>query len=299
VPLLVKNRLIGILAVFNKKDNAPFTEDDKRLLSIIAAQSGQILENARLYETEKSLISMQEEVRLASNIQLELLPKKFPDIAGYEIAGRSIPAQMVGGDYFDFIPMADNRLALSLGDVSGKGLPASLLMANLQATLRGQTLVNSTARDCVVRSNKLLYESTSPEKFVTLFYSILDPVKHELVYCNAGHDHPFLLSPGKEPVRLKTGGIVVSIMDSFPFDEAVVHLEPGDTVVVYSDGIPEAMNTEKELFGEERLTELLLKNHHLSPIELIDTIISTAKTFAGRMPQSDDMTILVVKRKAS
>jgi sigma-B regulation protein RsbU (phosphoserine phosphatase) len=299
VPLLVKNRLIGILAVFNKKDNAPFTEDDKRLLSIIAAQSGQILENARLYETEKSLISMQEEVRLASNIQLELLPKKFPDIPGYEIAGRSIPAQMVGGDYFDFIPMEDHRLALSLGDVSGKGLPASLLMANLQATLRGQTLVNTTARDCVVRSNKLLYESTSPEKFVTLFYSILDPVKHELVYCNAGHDHPFLLSPGKEPVRLKTGGIVVSIMDSFPFDEASVQLEPGDTVVVYSDGIPEAMNTEKELFGEERLTELLLKNLHLSPIELIDTIISTAKTFAGRMPQSDDMTILVVKRKAS
>ena len=278
VPLLVKNRLIGILAVFNKKDGAGFTEDDKRLLSIIAAQSGQILENARLYESEKSLISMQEEVRLASNIQLELLPKKFPDIAGYEIAGRSIPAQMVGGDYFDFIPMDGDRIALSLGDVSGKGLPASLLMANLQATLRGQTLVNATAVDVIVRSNKLLFESTSPEKFVTLFYSILDPMKHELVYCNAGHDHPFLLSEGKEPVRLPTGGIVVSIMEHFPFEEAAVQLQPGDTVVVYSDGIPEAMNAEKELFGEERLTEVLVKNHHLAPIDLIDTIISAAKS---------------------
>ncbi len=297
VPLLVKNRLIGILAVFNKKDGAGFSEDDKRLLSIIAAQSGQILENARLYESEKSLISMQEEVRLASNIQLELLPKKFPDIAGYEIAGRSIPAQMVGGDYFDFIPMDGDRIALSLGDVSGKGLPASLLMANLQATLRGQTLVNATARDVIVRSNKLLFESTSPEKFVTLFYSILDPKKHELVYCNAGHDHPFLLSEGKAPVRLPTGGIVVSIMEHFPFEEAAVQLLPGDTVVVYSDGIPEAMNAEKELYGEERLTEVLVKNHHLSPIDLIDTIISAAKSFAGRTPQSDDMTIIVVKRK--
>ena len=297
VPLLVKNRLIGILAVFNKKDGAGFSEDDKRLLSIIAAQSGQILENARLYESEKSLISMQEEVRLASNIQLELLPKKFPDISGYEIAGRSIPAQLVGGDYFDFIPMDDHRLALSLGDVSGKGLPASLLMANLQATLRGQTLVNATARDCVVRSNKLLFESTSSEKFVTLFYSILDPQKHELVYCNAGHDHPFLLSEGKEPVRLKTGGIVVSIMEHFPFEEASVQLQPGDTVVVYSDGIPEAMNAEKELFGEERLTELLVKHHGLPAVELIDMIIGTAKAFAGRTPQSDDMTIIVVKRK--
>lgn len=297
VPLLVKNRLIGILAVFNKKDGAGFTEDDKRLLSIIAAQSGQILENARLYESEKSLISMQEEVRLASNIQLELLPKKFPDIVGYEIAGRSIPAQLVGGDYFDFIPMDGDRLALSLGDVSGKGLPASLLMANLQATLRGQTLVNATARDVIVRSNKLLFESTSSEKFVTLFYSILDPKNHELVYCNAGHDHPFLLSEGKPPVRMPTGGIVVSIMEHFPFEEATVHMQPGDTVVVYSDGIPEAMNAEKELFGEERLTEVLVKNHHMPPIDLIDTIISAAKSFAGRTPQSDDMTIIVVKRK--
>jgi sigma-B regulation protein RsbU (phosphoserine phosphatase) len=148
-----------------------------------------------------------------------------------------------------------------------------------------------------VRSNKLLFESTSPEKFVTLFYSILDPMKHELVYCNAGHDHPFLLSEGKEPVRLPTGGIVVSIMEHFPFEEAAVQLQPGDTVVVYSDGIPEAMNAEKELYGEERLTEVLVKNHHLAPIDLIDTIISAAKSFAGRTPQSDDMTIIVVKRK--
>ncbi len=296
VPLLVKNRLVGMLAVFNKKDGAEFTEDDKRLLSIIAAQSGQILENARLYEQEKSLVSMQEEVRLASNIQLELLPKTSPDIPGYEIAGRSIPAQMVGGDYFDFIPMEENRIAISLGDVSGKGLPASLLMANLVATLRGQTLVNTSAKECVTRSNKLLYESTSSEKFVTLFYSILDTKKHQLCFCNAGHDHPFLISEGKEPRRLKTGGIVVGIMDQFPFDEECIQLEPGDVLVIYSDGIPEAMNVNKELFGEERLTEMLIKNRHLSAMDLLDAIIAGAKGFAGRQPQSDDMTIIVIKR---
>ncbi len=181
-------------------------------------------------------------------------------------------------------------------DAAPPGVPVQVEAKLSRAEPCGEN--RGIAKDCVVRSNKLLYESTSPEKFVTLFYSILDPVRHELVYCNAGHDHPFLLSPGKEPVRLKTGGIVVSIMDQFPFDEAMVQLQPGDTVVVYSDGIPEAMNQEKALFGEERLTELLLKSQHLSAVELIDTIISTAKAFAGRMPQSDDMTIIVVKRKA-
>ena len=164
VPLLVRNRLTGILAIFNKKDNGDFTEDDQRLLSILAAQSGQVLENARLYEQEKSLVVMQEQVKLAAKIQLELLPKKSPEIPGYEIAGKTIPAQMVGGDYFDFITVDNKRLAICLGDVTGKGLPASLLMANLQATLRGQTLVNSSVKDCIARSNKLLFERSEERR---------------------------------------------------------------------------------------------------------------------------------------
>jgi sigma-B regulation protein RsbU (phosphoserine phosphatase) len=299
VPLLVRNRLTGILAVFNKKDNADFTEDDQRLLSIIAAQSGQVLENARLYEQEKSLISMQEQVKLAAKIQLELLPKKPPDIKGYEIAGTSIPAQLVGGDYFDFIPVDNNRLAICLGDVSGKGLPASLLMANLQATLRGQTLVNSSVKDCIARSNKLLFESTSDEKFATLFYGTLDTAQHTLCYCNAGHDNPYLLRNGSAPLRLKTGGVVLSIMASFPYEEEVISLAEGDVLVVSSDGITEAMNANQDQFGDEKLGELLHEHRALPPAELIDKIVSTVKAHAGSWPQSDDMTLLVVKRKNS
>ncbi len=296
VPLLVKNRLVGILAVFNKKDNKEFTEDDKRLLSIIAAQSGQILENARLYEQEKSMFEMQEQVRLASKIQLDLLPKKFPEIPGYEIAGKSIPAQLVGGDYFDFIPMENDQIAVCLGDVSGKGLPASLLMANLQATLRGQTLVNTSAKDCIIRSNKLLFESTSDEKFATLFYGILDTKQHQLRFCNAGHDNPYLFSDGTEPRRLKTGGIVLSIMEQFPFQEETIPFAPGDILVIYSDGITEAMNAHQEQFGDENLGKLLAESRNLSAPELIDAIIAAAKKHAGSWPQSDDMTLVVVKR---
>ena len=296
VPLLVRNRLTGILAVFNKKDNGAFSEDDQRLLSIIAAQSGQVLENSRLYEQEKSLLSMQEQVKLAAKIQLDLLPKKSPAISGYEIAGKSIPAHMVGGDYFDFIPVDDKRLAICLGDVSGKGLPASLLMANLQATLRGQTLVNSSVKDCIARSNRLLYESTSDEKFATLFYGILDTSQHKLCYCNAGHDNPYLISDGKEPVRLKTGGVVLSIMESFPYEEDVISLNEGDLLVVASDGITEAMNASQDQFGDEKLGELLCAHRSLPPAELIDTVVAAVKAHAGNWPQSDDMTLLVVRR---
>jgi sigma-B regulation protein RsbU (phosphoserine phosphatase) len=297
VPLLAKNRLIAILAVFNKREGRTFSEDDKRLLSIIAAQSAQILENARLYEKEKSLVTVQEQIRLAGEIQLGLLPKKGPEISGYEIAGKSIPAQQVGGDYFDFIRIDDTKYAICLGDVSGKGLPASLLMANTQATLRGQTLLTTSAKECIARSNKLLFESTSDEKFVTLFYGILDVKHHTLLFSNAGHDNPYLLSEGKEPRRLSTGGIVLSVMEPFPYEEEVVELEPGDTLVVYSDGIPEAMNAQQEMFTDQRLGMLLKESKSLSAIELINKVISAAKGHAGTWPQSDDMTLVVVKRK--
>ncbi len=296
VPLLVKNRLIGILAVFNKKDGKEFTEEDKRLLSIIAAQSGQILENARLAEQERSLLSMQEQVRLASQIQLELLPKKVPEIPGYDIAGKSMAAQTVGGDYFDFITIDEKNLAICLGDVSGKGLPASLLMANTQATLRGQSLLTNSPKECIVRSNKLLYQSTSDEKFVTLFYGILDTIQHQFRFCNAGHDNPYLFSHGKASRRLNTGGVVLSIMEFFPYEEEVTPLHPGDMLVIYSDGIPEAMNSNEELFTDTRLGELLEQCTKFSAAEVIDKAFAAAKAHAGSWPQSDDMTMVVVKR---
>ena len=296
VPLILRSKLIGILAIFNKKEGGLFSEDDQRLLSIIALQSAQILENARLYEQEKSLRTMQEQLRLASQIQLGLLPKTAPKIPGYDLAGKSIPAQAVGGDYFDYIPIDDRRMALCLGDVSGKGLPASLLMANTQATLRGQSLLTSSAKECIARSNMLLYRSTSDEKFVTLFYGILEHTQHKLLFCNAGHDNPYILSSQKEPRRLKTGGVVLSVIEDFPYQEEEVAMEPGETLVIYSDGLPEAMNPQMELWSDERLGEILRQNCHLPAEELINVTIAAAKAHAGAYPQSDDMTMVVVKR---
>jgi sigma-B regulation protein RsbU (phosphoserine phosphatase) len=296
VPMMTKSTLVGVLTAYNKREGTVFTEEDQRLLAIIAAQSAQIVENARLYEEEQALHRMKEEVRLAATIQLDLLPKIPPVVPGYDIEGRSIPAQIVGGDYFDFIPIDGTRLAVCLADVSGKGLPASLLMANVQATLRGQTLSSPSASLCVARSNKLLHLSTSTEKFVTLFYGQLDPQKHTLTYCNAGQDNPFHYSSGKEVARLRTGGIVLSIMEEFPFQEETLQLAPGDCIVMYSDGITEAFNPDLTQFGEARLAEVISSCLSSSASDIIDAIIMAVRAHAGSAPQADDMTIVVIKR---
>lgn len=297
VPMTVKSTLIGVITVYNKKENKRFTDDDQRLLAIIATQSAQVVENARLYEKEKELVTIQKEMKLAAQIQEELLPTSPPQFAHYQLAGKSIPAQSVGGDYFDFIPVDDKKLAICLGDVSGKGLPAAMLMANLQATLRGQTLVANSPKQCIERSNKLLLQSTSDEKYATLFYGILDTETNNFSYTNAGHNPPLVISKDGSVRLLRTGGIMVAMMDNFPFEEETLELKPGDTLVLYSDGITEAINDKEDEFGEGRLTELLKKSAQRPAEEMIASVVEAVNKHAGNMPQADDMTMVILKMK--
>ncbi len=297
VPLLVKSELTGVLAVYNKRGADGFTEEDQRLLSIVAAQSAQVVESARLYEEEQNLLHMREEVRLASEIQLKLLPKIPPRVPGYDIAGSSIPAEIVGGDYFDFIPVDENRLAVCLGDVSGKGLAAAVLMANLQATVRGQTLLRLPPAECVGHVNTLLSRSTDAHKFATFFYAILDSERHELSYCNAGHDPPLLAGRGRSPSLLETGGLVLGFLDPVSYEEEVIALDPGDLLVVYSDGITDATDDRDVPFGTERLSEALDRGRGETAAALIERIVSAVREHAGPQPQSDDMTLVVLKRE--
>jgi sigma-B regulation protein RsbU (phosphoserine phosphatase) len=299
VPMMIKSELRGVLTLTNKKEGKQFSDEDQRLLAIIAAQSAQVLENARLNEREKQLLKMQEEVRLAARIQAELLPRAAPVVEGYEIVGVNIPAQVVGGDHYDFIPIDSHRLAICLGDVSGKGLPASLLMANLQATLRCQTLSSPSPKECVRHTNTLLFKSTSPEKFATLFYCILDPHKHQLSFTNAGHEFPLRVSRDGTVQQLEAGGIVVGMLDEFPFVEETVVLQEDDVVVMCSDGITEAMNTTHEQFGAERFAETIRNHRSGSAQELIAAIIDAVKSHAGTAPQMDDMTLVAIKRTSA
>lgn len=296
VPLQSKGRMIGLITVFNKKGGEEFTLDNQRLLSIISTQSAQVIENARLYEKEQTLLQMKQEIKLASDIQLGLLPKSSPSIPGYDISGISYPAQVVGGDYFDFIPMENNRLAVCVGDISGKGLPAALLMANLQATIRGQTLLDPPPKECLQRSNKLLYRSTDPQKFATLFYGILDAEKHEICFSNAGHNRPVFLTKGKDPEFLELKGLALSFMENFPYQERTIPLKSEDVLLIYSDGITEAMNTKNEEYGEEKLIEVAKDNASLSAADLLKKIIDTVQKHATGEPQSDDITLIIIKK---
>jgi len=293
VPLRAKARMIGVLIVFNKRSGEPFTESNQRLLTIIAAQSAQVIETARLYEDEKSLQLMQQEMELARGIQANLLPKEHPSVPGYDIAGTSVSAANVGGDYYDFLPNED-RLIVCLGDVSGKGMPASLLMANVQATIRGQNLVSSSAAECMSRSNRLMFQSTDSAKFVTFFYGILDIEGRTLEYSNAGHNPPILFSKGHE-TRLETGGPVLGVLPDFPYQQASVELTPGDLLLIFSDGFSEAMNGRFEEFGEDQLARIANENRGDSAADLIETMSQAVIAHTGDEPQTDDMTIVAVR----
>ncbi len=299
VPLMLKNSMIGMIAVFNKKTSEGFSNEDQRLLSIIAAQSAQVIENARLYEEEQQLIRMQEEFRLASKIQLGLLPKTLPEMKGYDIAGLSYPAQIVGGDYFDFIQIDENNLAICLGDISGKGLPAALLMANLQATIRGQTLLKPHPKDCLKRSNKLLYDSTDPQKFATLFYGILNSKTHELCFANAGHNRPLHFSVKGDHRFLKEAGMALSFVEKTQYNEDKLMFEKGDLLLIYSDGITEAMDESDEEFGEDDLITAVKQNLKMPANQLIEKINTIVKQHTGNRPQTDDITLIALKRESA
>ncbi len=295
VPLVVKAELIGVLTVYNNKGGG-FTEEDQRLLAIIASQAAQVIENARLYEETRQYELVREQIRLAMSIQQELLPVSSPVIPGYDLAGITIPAEEVGGDYYDFIPLDRGRYAVALGDVSGKGLPASLLMANLQATLRGQLLFADSTGECLRRANRLLFRSTAPEKFATLFCGIIDTHNHTLNFTNAGHEHPFLFGVAAPVRRLSTGGIMLGTLEDYPFGEETWTLARDDLLVIASDGVKDAENALEEPFGEARLENLLRTVHTRSAEEIVRAVIANVKRHCGEVPYNDDLTLVVIKR---
>ena len=240
---------------------------------------------------------MQQELNLARTIQNNLLPKTPPNVPGFDVAGQSVSAENVGGDYFDFLVTGHDRLAICLGDVSGKAMPASLLMANVQATIRSQDLAGASAGACIERSNRLLFQSTDSDKFVTLFYGVIETDTKRLHYCNAGHNPPILVS-GEEVKRLEAGGPVLGILPDFPYEEASVQLKAGDVLLVFSDGFSEAMNHRLEEYGEENLIELAKQHREKSAVELIDKISQSVEHHCGDAPQSDDMTIIALRLDA-
>ena len=296
VPLLIKSELVGILTVFNKRKKQQFTHEDQRLLAILAAQSAQVVENARLHEEEHKFLRVQEELRLATDIQIGLLPKESPVIPGYDIHGVSLPAQSVGGDYFDFIIQDEKHLAVCLGDVAGKGLSAALVMSNMQATIRGQAQVEHSPAECLRLSNRLLFHSTTMNKFATLFYGQLHIHSHEFFYANAGHNRPILFCQNGAVEILDTAGLALSIVENEEYRDDKISLNPGDILVIYSDGITEAMNPDGEEFEEERLRQVVAQHRHKPAEDILSHIIKDVQLFRDSAEQNDDITAVIIKR---
>ena len=296
VPMMIKGKLIGYLVVFNKKDKSDFTEEDKRLLSIIAVQSAQIIENGRLYEEEKAFFSLKEEMRLAAEIQQRLMPDKIPEISGYQISAISIPAKEVGGDYYDFFDLEDGRTGVCLGDITGKGITAALLMSNLQAALRSQSLIYTDCAMSVQNTNKLLFRSTEASKFATLFYLVLDSVNHNLEYCNGGHDTPLLFKQKGDEVELPATGMLLGFMEESEYKKEKIEIDNGDILLIYSDGVTEAMNVEKKEFGLEKVKDLIRNNMSEGAEIIKEKILDEIKLHTSGAEQSDDITLIILKR---
>lgn len=294
VPLKVKNRLIGFMALFNRK-GGDFTPEDQRLLSIVGMQSAQTIEAARLYEEEKRAAAMEEELRAAKTIQQNLLPKSVPQIAGFDVAGYMLPAKEVGGDYYDYLTLPEGHWGFVVADVAGKGLPAAMLMSNLQGTIRAQAGVTNSCAQCVVVANRMLKLSVSPGQFVTLFLAALDPVKKTLSYCNAGHNPPYLFKPDGSHRELTVGGPLLGAFDGLSYDEETVQLSRGEVLVIFSDGVTEANNETGEMFGEERLLGTVKPVLSKTTPEILAQVTECVRRFASGAPAADDLTLLVVK----
>ena len=293
VPLIAQDRLVGVIDVrtFSPRE---WAQIDIHFLSIIAAQVAGIIEK------DKFRMEISRELEAARYIQERLLPESLPQIKGYDLAAMIVPNSQVGGDYYDFITMEEGRLGVVIADVSGKGIGGAMLMANTQALVNAHAQRKVRTKNAIASINSALYASTEPEKFVTMFYGVLNTNTGFLTYTNAGHNHPFIYrATSDKPKALDAGGMVLGAVGDTEYSEGRAKLAGGDILILYSDGVTEARNEDDELFGEERLHEIVYdymeKNSgSISAQKLLSQIYDAVREFASGMLLTDDLTIVVL-----
>ncbi len=296
VPLAVEGRISGMIYVDSPFGINRFTERDLQVLGVIASVAAIRIENMRLLEVQQERKRLADELAVASEIQLRLQPASPPAIAGYDLIGMSFPCYEVGGDYYDFIERRDGQIAIALGDVSGKGTGAALLMSSLHAAVRAQATTRLSACEVVSAINDYIYDNTPSNRYVTLFYSELDPRTHQLTYINAGHNAPILVRRSGEVTRLDVGGFPLGITPDGAYREGWSRLEAGDVLVIYSDGVTESLNEAEEEFGEARLIEVIRQHRDRTAAGLRDRIDEALTRFVGKARTVDDLTLVILKR---
>ncbi len=308
LPLPGRDRLLGLLTMGAKQSEEAYSPSDLRLLGSLGLQTGLGLEIAELARslaqesTQRALIHR--EIEIAREVQERLFPQTIPTLAGVSLAGSCRPALGVGGDYYDIFEMMESKVGLAIGDVSGKGVPAALLMASLRACLRTMTTFGEAdLAQLMERLNQLVYESSAAHRYATFFFAVYSPSVRRLVYVNAGHNPPFLLRNGAGGSatceRLKAGGAVIGLLPHTTYEEETLTLSTGDLLVLYTDGFSEAMTIEDEEWGEERMLAAVEAVRSKAAGEVISGLFEAADRFTQGAPQQDDMTLLALKIDAA
>jgi phosphoserine phosphatase RsbU/P len=296
VPLQTDSEVIGLIYVDTSRWLREFSGDDLNLLTVMANVAAIRIERERLAELEHARRRLASDLEQAAEIQRQFLPARAPKVSGLELAGFNASCRTVGGDYYDFFAYPDGRVAVMVGDVCGKGMPAALLMMSLQARVQVLAAEPSPPAMVLGRLNRILTAAALNARFISFFLALFDPASGELAYSNAGHNPPLLIRASGKVEWLSGGGPVLGILPDASYEEVRCVLNSGDVAVLYSDGVTDATNPEDEDFGEARLAEVLQRVHGGSADSILSAFTTAVKDWAAGTPAPDDITVVVVRK---
>jgi len=295
VPLIRGDKVLGAFNVENDKSYA-YGFDDLDMLTGVANIAAVAIDNARLFKLSKEKQAIERDIEIAADIQRALLPHRLPEVEGLDIAASTIQSKMVGGDLYDVSMFASGRVSISIGDVSGKGVPAAILMANLYASYKGLARTNLPVEELVNQLNLIIYNTTDNDRFATFFYGVYDPEERQMAYCNGGHNPPLVIRSGGEIELLGIGGPALGFVTDAEYNSGIVKFNVGDYLLLYTDGVTESENKEGEFYELEKLYEITLKSRGKSAIEMHDNIIRDIQKFSkGSAAQADDVTLMSIR----
>ena len=288
-------RRIGVLYLDSREKGILLSNSTRTALETFATEAAVAIENARLYRETMEKARLEQEMRIAAEIQQALLPKMARDASYFTAAAASLPCRSIGGDFYDYVDLPDGAVGFALGDVAGKGPPAALLSALMQGMFAAQAARSEPPSTTMSRVNLALYRRGIESRFVTLMYGALMP-DGQLTYCNAGHNPPLIIGAKGENVRrLECGGPIVGLFEGAAYDEETVTLSPGDLLIVFSDGISEALSAAGDEYGESRIVTVVQRNASAEPQQMLEALFADVRSFAQGAAQSDDITAMVLR----
>ena len=291
-----KGKIIGVFQILNKRSGS-FSKEDENFLGAFSVHAALAIENARLHQDIVEKEKFEKELEIAGAIQRKLLPKELPQLPGYEIDAVARPTKLVGGDFYDFLPLKDGKTALVIADVSGKGVPAALLVSTLHASLHAYIDGMTDLAQLAAQLNGVVHANTEAERYITLFMGILEPQSGSLTYVNAGHCFPFLLRPRASSIsQLAATGLPLGMFEGVGFEKGSTTIDPSDVLVLYTDGVTEAMNRSFEEYGEDRFRQTMSHAAHQQANGLLSSVVADVERFVAGEPQTDDLTMVVLKR---